>query len=159
MSAPNRNPGVGHLPPPFARSAARFGTPGDLLAVAAGGAIGTLLRGTSLALAPLPTQGLPWVTASENLVGAFLLGLLSAFLLRRMPGAPRLHLFLTTGVLGAFTTFSALATDVILLSGSSAGPLLALYLTLSLPGGVAAAWAGVALGHRIPIGHAESTAR
>jgi fluoride exporter len=111
-------------------------------AVALGGAVGTLLRAGGLWAFGMPTGGFPWVTLAENLVGALLLGWATGVVLRRRPEDRVLHLFLGAGVLGSFTTFSALAVDVVLL-GSTVG---AVYLALSLGGGLAAAAAGVWLG-------------
>ncbi len=111
-------------------------------AVALGGAIGTLLRaGGLLAFGPAP-GGFPWVTLAENLLGALLLGWVTGIVLRRRPDDRALHLFVGAGILGSFTTFSALAVDAVLL-GPAAG---AGYLGLSLAGGLMAAGTGVALG-------------
>jgi fluoride exporter len=114
----------------------------DLLAVAAGGALGTLLRWGGLTLAAPLARTFPWVTLAENVAGAFLLGWVTGAVIRRRPDAHILHLFLGPGLLGSFTTFSALALDAVVL-GPEAG---ALYLTLSVGGGIAAAGAGLGLG-------------
>jgi len=127
----------------------RIGSPLDLAAVAAGGAIGTLLRAIPLMLAnPVPGE-IPWVTAGENVTGAFLLGFLTMALFKRAPEARRLHLFLATGVLGSFTTFSALAVDVVSLAQAGMPGEMLLYLTLSIPGGVAAAILGLGAGRLV----------
>jgi len=128
----------------------RFGEPLDLAAVAAGGAVGTLLRGVSLLLAAPEAGEIPWVTIGENLGGAFLLGLFTMGLFRRAPDATRLHLFLATGVLGSFTTFSALAVDVVHLAHAGAGAGAALYLVVSIAGGLAAALLGLMAGRALP---------
>ncbi len=110
--------------------------------MAAGGALGTLLRCTGLALAAAGTLAPPWVTLAENVLGAFLLGWVTGAVIRRRPEARTLHLFLGPGLLGSFTTFSALAVDAVVLGpGMGAG-----YLLLSVGGGLAAAGAGLALG-------------
>ncbi len=121
----------------------------ELLTVAAGGFLGTFLRGAGLFVFPPEPGGIPWATLVENLLGAFLLGVLTTSLLRLRPQARRAHLFFTTGLLGSYTTFSALALDgVILIRASTPGPAI-LYLGLSIFGGVALASAGIAAGRRI----------
>jgi CrcB protein len=74
-----------------------------LLAVAAGGALGALLR-HALTVGGADAAGFPWTTFSINVAGAFLLGLLpAATWVRRHPLLPPL---LGTGMLGGFTTLS-----------------------------------------------------
>lgn len=77
-----------------------------LLLLAAGGAAGTLLR---YALSGIVTRLLggtfPWGTLAVNVLGCFMIGLLWA-LTERTPLPSSLHVFVFTGVLGAFTTFS-----------------------------------------------------
>ena len=137
---------------------------GDLVAVAAGGATGTLLRVLGHTLRPQASGAFPWTTLGENLLGAFLLGWVAAWLLARWsPGhtgsrtAPqaspetlsslRARLFLTTGVLGSFTTFSALAVEGVELLALAPGAGL-VYLAVSLALGPLLAWAGLQLGER-----------
>ncbi|MGN6742767.1 MAG: fluoride efflux transporter FluC [Amnibacterium sp.] len=82
-------------------------------AVFAGGAVGTALRAGIGALVP-PVDSVPLATIGINVLGAFALGLLLAVLGRRGPdlgGRRALRLTVGTGVLGGFTTFSALAVD------------------------------------------------
>ena len=130
--------------------------PGDLLAVGIGGALGTLLRAGGLlgghaledrgwmegleAGTGLPTPVL--VTLTENLLGALALGVLIGLILTRELGTRQMRLLLTTGLLGSFTTFSALAVDAALLMGEGA----LLYLALSLGGGVVLAALGLRMG-------------
>ena len=81
--------------------------------VALGGAIGTAVRAL-LATAFPAHDGISWTILGINVVGAFCLGLLLDALARRGPdvGRPRaVRLFVGTGVLGGFTTFSTLADD------------------------------------------------
>jgi fluoride exporter len=104
--------------------------------------VGTLLRAGGLHLLPPAPDGLPWVTLLENLAGAFLLGCLVGAALRHGPRSPWLEDFLGAGILGSFTTFSALAVDTVTL-GPLAG---AGYLALSVAGGLGAAWMGLRLG-------------
>lgn len=85
--------------------------------VAAGGAVGTAAR-EGLTLAFPAVDGVPFAVLGINLVGAFLLGVLVEALARRGPDTGRrrtVRLTLGTGVLGGFTTYSALSTDSALL--------------------------------------------
>jgi fluoride exporter len=111
-------------------------------AVAAGGAVGTLLRAGGLLLLPATPGAFPLATLVENLLGAFLLGCLVGVASRDPARSPALRLFLGPGVLGSFTTFSALAVDTVIL-GPMAG---SGYLGASLLGGLLAAALGVSLG-------------
>ena len=80
---------------------------------------------------------------AANLVGALLLGVLTA----RLP-ASDLRIFLGTGLLGGFTTYSAFALDSVQLWASS--PLIALgYVAATLLGGLLAAALGLRLGARV----------
>jgi CrcB protein len=81
--------------------------------VALGGAIGTAVRAL-LATAFPAHEGISWTILAINVVGAFCLGLLLDALARRGPDVGRrraVRLFVGTGVLGGFTTYSTLADD------------------------------------------------
>lgn len=109
-----------------------------VLLVIAGGTAGTAAR---LALGMLlPDAGvLPVLIA--NVIGAFLIGLLTA----RLPSVTDLRLLLGTGALGGFTTYSAFMTGTVALWADA--PLLALaYAAGSLVLGLAAAASGLHLG-------------
>lgn len=109
-----------------------------VLLVAAGGTIGTAAR---LALGLwLPVDGMPWATLLVNVLGAALLGILTA----RLP-APDLRLFLGTGALGGFTTYSALTVGTLEL-WQTAPVLAATYAGGSVVLGVTAAALGLRLG-------------
>jgi len=117
-----------------------------LLAVLVGGILGTGLRlGISAVL--LPDDPFPWATLLINVVGSFALAVLVA---RVWPTAPAwLRAGLGTGVLGSFTTFSALVVSLLTMSRDGMVGLAALYLGVSLLGGLAAALLGLRLGSRV----------
>ena len=117
-----------------------------LLAVFVGGLVGTSLRLTiELALPHSPTQ-FPASTLGINLVGALALGFLVA---RMWPvAAPWLRAGVGTGLLGSFTTFSALAVALATLTDDGQWMLALLYLAVSMLGGLIAAWLGLRLGRR-----------
>ena len=125
--------------------------PGVLAAVAAGGALGTPARyGVALAVTITPGT-FPWGTFWINLSGSFALGLVMASLLERFPPSRYLRPFVATGFLGAYTTYSTFAVETdLLFKNGYAGVALA-YVAASLTGGLAAVWAGMALGRAVPI--------
>jgi len=116
------------------------GTPSftyELAAIALGGALGACLRhGVSLAI-----RGAEWhpifAAILANVLGSFLLGLLVGFL-ESEKIHPLLRPFLTIGVFGSFTTFSALALDNRVLAGESGETLAAAHLAASILSGLLA---------------------
>lgn len=84
----------------------------NLLLVAIGGAIGAGIRHlANLGAMRLVGPNFPWGTMGINIVGSFAMGLFIALLGRRFGGSNELRLFVATGVLGGFTTFSAFSLD------------------------------------------------
>jgi CrcB protein len=117
--------------------------------VLVGGTVGTGLREVITLLAP-SAGGVPVATVGINVVGAFLLGILLEHLARSGPDAGvrrDLRLLLGAGALGGFTTYSALATDTVLLWGESVTVAL-LYALGTLLAGATASWAGIAVAGR-----------
>lgn len=121
-----------------------------------GGSLGTATRAT-LTLVSAPADGFPATIMGINIAGALLLGILLEALSRRGPdeGARRrARLLLGTGFLGGFTTYSALATDTVLLAVDS--PALALLNSLgTLVLGALATWLGIVLAARLTTGRAR----
>ena len=78
-----------------------------------GGGIGAALRhGVNLASAQVFGITFPWGTLIVNVLGSFLIGALAAYFAFRDTGmAQHMRLFLATGILGGFTTFSAFSLD------------------------------------------------
>ena len=92
-----------------------------LATVALGGVIGSLGRYAVGVALPHRPGAFPWATLVVNVTGAFAMGLLVAYLVDR-PGAHRLaRPFVGVGVLGGWTTFSALAVDVVQLGARRPG--------------------------------------
>ena len=123
--------------------------PALLVAVALGGVIGSLGRYAVGVALPHAPGAFPWSTLLVNLTGAFAMGLLVAFLVDR-PGAHRLARPLVgVGVLGGWTTFSALAMDVVQLTeaGHVQGALA--YVTATFLVGTLAVPAGSIVGQRV----------
>lgn len=83
-----------------------------LMLAAAGGAIGAALRHlTNVLCGHLFGANFPWGTFTVNVLGSLLMGLLVSALALRFSGPLELRVFLATGVLGGFTTFSAFSMD------------------------------------------------
>ena len=91
---------------------------------------------------PTPPATFPWATFAVNVSGAFAMGLLVAFLVDR-PGAHRLaRPFVGVGVLGGWTTFSALAVDVVQLGAADEVQLALAYVAATFLVGTLAVGAG-----------------
>jgi fluoride exporter len=77
-----------------------------------GGGVGAGLRHLcNLAAVRLVGSGFPWGTLCINILGSFLMGIFIELLSRRFGGSHELRLFVATGILGGFTTFSAFSLD------------------------------------------------
>ena len=119
-----------------------------VVAVVLGGIAGTALRLGLDALVPHTDAQFPWSTLLVNVVGSFALGLLVA---RVWPTAPSwLRAGLGTGLLGSFTTFSALAVSLVTLTRAGLGWIAVAFLAASLVLGLAAAALGLRFGRRRP---------
>jgi fluoride exporter len=83
-----------------------------VLLVAAGGAIGSALR-YMVALAAITwlSPAFPWGTLAVNLVGSFLIGLVQQLAVEALVLGEDTRLFLTTGVMGGLTTYSAFSYE------------------------------------------------
>lgn len=128
-------------------------SPRDLAAVFVGGLIGTTLRVLADLALPHESSGFALSTLLVNVGGSFVLGLLVAALWPRVPGWVRVGL--GPGILGSFTTFSALAVSVVALAqnGDVVGAVLSIVLSIGF--GMLAAGAGLALGARLGPGPAR----
>lgn len=115
------------------------------LLVFVGGGLGAVARfGLSRLIAASVTGSFPWPTLTINLLGALCIGLFAGFEEMR-GGNPPLRLFLVTGMLGGFTTFSAFSLESALLYQRGAYVNLGLYLGLSMLGTMLLVFAGSAL--------------
>jgi CrcB protein len=116
------------------------------LIVFLGAGIGGALRhGVNVGASRLFGYGFPYGTLIVNIAGSFLMGLLAGYFAFRPGIGQHLRLFLTTGILGGFTTFSAFSLDAALLVerhsyGAAAG-----YIVGSVAASVAALFLGLAM--------------
>ena len=103
---------------------------------------GALRHGVNLAAARLFGTAFPFGTFAVNLFGSLAMGLLAAYFTFRGEASQSWRLFLTTGILGGFTTFSAFSLDAALLWERGEALLALLYVA----GSVALAIGGLFLG-------------
>ncbi len=114
----------------------------SFLHVALGGAIGAALRfGTGLVVMRVAGSGFPLAILAVNIVGSFLMGLFVVYSFHR--GIEHLNLFVMTGILGGFTTFSAFSLEVFTLFERGQIGSAALYILLSVILSVLALFLGV----------------
>lgn len=84
----------------------------DVLWVGVGGFIGTILRYVLSILVPSSLNSkFPISTFLSNMLGCFILGIVSELALRYSSLRPDVYVFLTIGLCGGFTTFSALVYE------------------------------------------------
>ena len=113
------------------------------LAIALGGAAGTLLRWWIGGIAQAASATLPVGTLAINVLGSFVLGFLAPYLLETS-ASPALRLALTVGLCGGFTTFSTFSYETArLIDGGSWGRA-ALYASASVLLSLVATFAGMA---------------
>ena len=87
-----------------------------ILLAAAGGAIGAAGRYiVGISAVRLLGHGFPWGTLSVNILGSFLMGVLIEAWALRFNAPQEVRVFLATGLLGGFTTFSAFSLDLVTL--------------------------------------------
>jgi len=93
----------------------------QILAVAIGGAVGSVLRyGLSTGMHGLLGRGFPYGTLAVNVVGCLAMGVLFVLLVERMADNTLWRAGLLIGVLGGFTTFSSFSIETINLIGEGA---------------------------------------
>jgi CrcB protein len=99
---------------------------------------------------PTPSGGFPWATFWTNMSGSFVLGLLLVLLLERFPPMRLVRPFLTTGLLGAYTTMSTYQVEIALLIKDGHAGTGLVYGLGSIVIGLALAYAGILAGRLVP---------
>ena len=80
--------------------------------IAAGGAAGASMRHLVNVIATRQLgHGFPWGTMMVNIAGSFIMGMLITLMALKWNTSQEIRAFLTTGMLGGFTTFSAFSLD------------------------------------------------
>ena len=106
---------------------------------------GAMRHGVNAGAARLLGFGFPYGTLIVNVAGSFLMGLLAGYFAFRPGIGQHIRLFLTTGVLGGFTTFSAFSLDTALLVERHSYGLAAGYAVGSVAASLAALFVGLAM--------------
>ncbi len=116
------------------------------LIVFLGGGIGAALRhGVNLGFARVFGTTFPYATMFENVTGSLVMGLLVGWFALKGGVPQHWQLFLTTGILGGYTTFSAFSLDAAVLYERGAIGLAAAYVLLSVALSITALFAGMAV--------------
>jgi CrcB protein len=116
------------------------------LVVFFGGGIGAAMRhGVNLAIARMLGTAFPYGTLLINVSGSFIMGLVAAYFAFKGDASQHWRLFLTTGILGGYTTFSAFSLDAALLYERGELKLAGLYVIASVAVSIAGLFAGLAL--------------
>ena len=114
--------------------------------VALGGAIGSAARyGVNVWSGRLLGTEFPWATPAVNIIGCFAMGLLIELMALKFNVSTETRAFLTTGILGGFTTFSAFSLDFAVLVERKAYGLAGAYAAGSVLLSLAAVFAGLYL--------------
>ncbi|AZO54977.1 MULTISPECIES: fluoride efflux transporter CrcB [unclassified Mesorhizobium] len=122
----------------------------NLLLVVVGGGIGAGIRHlTNMGALRLVGPNYPWGTIAINIIGSFAMGLFIAILARR-GGSNELRLFVATGILGGFTTFSAFSLDFATLWERGAALPAFGYALASVIGAIIALFLGLWLARSLP---------
>ena len=116
----------------------------QLLVVGLGGFVGSVARYKlgGFVLHHSVSWRFPLSTFTVNITGCFIIGVLAALVERRDLFSPDARLFLFTGLLGGYTTFSAFGFESVYLLRRSEFMVAALYALLSVVCGFAAVWLG-----------------
>ena len=116
------------------------------LLVFLGGGLGAALRqGVNLASASLLGTRFPYATLFANVSGSFVMGLIAGYFAFKDGGSQHWKLFLTTGVLGGYTTFSTFSLEAVVLYERSELGLAALYVIASVVLAIGGLFAGLLL--------------
>jgi len=115
-----------------------------LLAIALGGAVGSLTRYAVASLIQSAAwPGFPWGIFTVNITGGFIMGVIVELGALKLNYTPELRAFLTVGILGGYTTFSTFSLDSALLIERGAYTSAAAYMAGSAILSVAALFAGL----------------
>src|SRR5215211_4345357 len=116
------------------------------LIVFLGGGVGAALRhGMNLAIAKALGTAFPYGTLIVNITGSIAMGLIAGYFAFKGEASQHWRLFLTTGILGGYTTFSAFSLDAVLLWERHQLGLAVLYIVGSVGLSILGLLAGLAL--------------
>lgn len=122
----------------------------QLIAIAAGGAAGALLRfWVSSGVYHLFGRGFPYGTLAVNVLGSLAMGFLYVLLLERLSASPELRGALLVGFLGAFTTFSTFSIETLNLIEQAELFKAGMNMLLSVSACILACWFGLIIGRQL----------
>lgn len=127
------------------RAANRLANMGYLIVFLGGGAGAALRHGMNLAVARTLGTAFPYGTLIINVTGSLVMGLIAGYFALKGDASQHWRLFLTTGILGGYTTFSAFSLDAALLYERGEVGLSALYVVASVAVSIAGLFAGLAI--------------
>ncbi len=111
-----------------------------------GSGLGGMLRYTANVWVPrVLGTAFPYHTLFVNIVGSLIMGLLAGYFALKSDPGQDWRLFLTTGIIGGFTTFSAFSLDTVVLYERGEVALAACYVLASIGVSLAALFAGLAI--------------
>ena len=117
---------------------------GILIAIALGGALGSLLRYfVASAIQSPASAGFPWAIFLVNITGGFAMGVIVELSALKLQITPEVRAFLTVGILGGYTTFSTFSLDSVLLIQRGAYASAAAYIVGSTMLSIGALFAGL----------------
>jgi CrcB protein len=130
----------------FPDRALAWGNAMHYLLVFIGGGVGSTLRHTINLICPrLFGNGFPYHTFIINITGSTIMGLIAGYLAFKASAPQSWRLFLMTGILGGYTTFSAFSLDTALLYERGEVGLALFYVLGSVGFSIAGLFAGLAL--------------
>ena len=116
------------------------------LIVFLGGGLGAALRhGINIGVARWLGTAFPYGTFLINVTGSLVMGLVAGYFAFKGDASQSWRLFLTTGILGGYTTFSSFSLDAALLYERGELSLAAVYVLGSVVLSIAALFAGLAI--------------
>jgi fluoride exporter len=104
---------------------------------------GAMRHGVNVLAARTLGTGFPFGTLAVNIIGSLIMGLLAGYFAFRGDASQHWRLFLTTGILGGFTTFSTFSLDTAVLWERGETAMASLYIGASVAVSIAALIAGL----------------
>ena len=122
----------------------------QLISIAAGGAVGALLRfWVSTGVYAALGRGFPYGTLAVNVIGSLLMGFLFVLFMDRVTVSAELRAAILIGLLGSFTTFSTFSIETFKLIEQADYLKAGLNMVISVAACLFAAWIGVMIGREL----------
>ncbi|MCB1758473.1 MAG: fluoride efflux transporter CrcB [Gammaproteobacteria bacterium] len=122
----------------------------QLISIAAGGAVGALLRfWVSTGVYAALGRGFPYGTLAVNVIGSLLMGFLFVLFMDRVTVSAELRAAILIGLLGSFTTFSTFSIETFNLIEQADYLKAGLNMVISVAACLFAAWIGVMIGREL----------